>query len=44
VPVKKKLFSDTLSHKRYENYFERTPDGLYYLTQEGEGIAQGWIS
>jgi len=44
VPTKKKLFSDTLSHKRYENYFERTPDGLYYLTQEGEGIAKSWIS
>lgn len=43
VPVKKKLFGDTLSHKRYENYFEQTPEGLYYLTPEAESLAEGWL-
>lgn len=44
ISCKMKLFSDTLSHKRYENYFRHTPEGLYYLTQDAENLAESWIS
>lgn len=44
VPVTRKNFSDTLSGKRYEKYFEHTSEGLYYLTQEAESLAETWIS
>ncbi|MGD2179817.1 hypothetical protein [Lusitaniella coriacea] len=44
VPVKKKSFVDALSEKRYEKYFERTPEGLYFLTKEAENLAESWIT
>jgi hypothetical protein len=44
IPIEKKLFTQTLSRKRYEGYFKRTPNGSYYLTQEGEKLVQDWIS
>lgn len=44
VPVQKKSFTDALSSKQNEKYFKRTPDGLYYLTQEADGIAENWMN
>ena len=43
ISFTKKLFSDTLSRKIYSKYFKKTIDGLYYLTQEAEILAQSWI-
>lgn len=44
VSITNKNLSDTLSDKRYKKYFERTSEGLYYLTQESESLAESWIS
>lgn len=44
VSVTKRNFSDTLSSKNNEKYFERTCEGGYYLTQETESLAESWIS
>jgi hypothetical protein len=44
VPVQKKSFTDALSSKSNEKYFKRTSEGLYYLTQEADGIAESWIN
>lgn len=44
VPVTKKNFRDNIANKRYEKYFRRTSDGLYYLTPEAENLAQSWIN
>jgi hypothetical protein len=43
ISVSQKGFSDTLSSKSNKKYFERTPEGLYFLTQEAENIGKGWI-
>jgi len=43
VSITNKNLSDTLSDKRYKKYFERTSEGLYYLTQESESLAESWI-
>ena len=44
VSITNKNLSDTLSDKKYRKYFERTSEGLYYLTQESESLAESWIS
>lgn len=44
VSISNKNLSDTLSDKKYKKYFERTSEGLYYLTQEAENLAESWIS
>ena len=44
VSITKKNLSDTLSDKRYKKYFERTSEGLYYLTQEAESLAESWTT
>ncbi|MDJ0579543.1 zinc ribbon domain-containing protein [Crocosphaera sp.] len=40
ISVTKKRFGEILAGKNNKKYFEKTPEGLYYLTQEGENIAQ----
>jgi hypothetical protein len=44
VSVKKKSFTDALSSKSNEKYFKRTNEGLYYLTQESDSVAENWIN
>lgn len=44
VSITNKNLSDTLSGKRCKKYFERTSEGLYYLTQEAESLAESWIN
>lgn len=44
VSITQKSFSDALSAKNNKKYFEKTPEGLYYLTQEAEKLAEDWIS
>ncbi|MEL4897879.1 hypothetical protein, partial [Crocosphaera sp. Alani8] len=44
VSIGQKSFSDTLCAKTNKKYFQKTPEGLYYLTEEAEKIAQDWIS
>ena len=43
VSATQKSFSDTLSRKEHRKFFERTPEGLYFLTQESEQLAESWI-
>jgi hypothetical protein len=43
VSITNKNVSDILSDKSYRKYFERTSEGLYYLTQEAESLAESWI-
>jgi hypothetical protein len=44
VSISNKNFSNVLSDKKYKKYFEHTSEGLYYLTQEAESLAESWIS
>ncbi|MDJ0510919.1 MAG: hypothetical protein QNJ64_16940 [Crocosphaera sp.] len=44
VSISQKSFSDALCSKGNKKYFQKTPEGLYYLTEEAEKIAQNWIS
>ena len=42
VSATKKRFGETLAAKGNKKYFEKTPEGLYYLTPEAETIAETW--
>ncbi|WNZ25436.1 hypothetical protein HJG54_22990 [Leptolyngbya sp. NK1-12] len=44
VSATKKSFGETLATKGNKKYFEKTPEGLYYLTQEAEKLAESWVS
>ncbi|MGK7955535.1 MAG: hypothetical protein AB4063_09785 [Crocosphaera sp.] len=44
IPIKKKQFSDIFARKNSNQYFERTSEGAYYLTQEGENTAKEWMT
>jgi hypothetical protein len=45
ITVNKDKFTKALtSAKAYGKYFSRTPEGLYYLTQEAENTVEAWES
>lgn len=44
VPIDQKQFSNIFAGKNNKKYFERTSEGLYYLTPEGENIAKEWMA
>jgi hypothetical protein len=43
VSATQKNISDTLSDKSNKKYFDRTSEGLYFLTQEAENIGRNWM-
>lgn len=42
--LSKKDVRSNISHKNYENYFEKTDNGEYYLTVEGVNTVESWIN
>ena len=44
IPINKKQFSDIFARKNSNQYFQRTSEGAYYLTQEGEKIPKEWMN